>query len=222
VTWTLPNILTLMRLLAAPMLALVFVLVPRPLADWIALGLFVGAAVTDWIDGRLARKWRQVSAFGTMLDPIADKAIVVIALALVMALSGLDALIVIPATIILFREVLVSGLREFLGADAARLSVTRLAKWKTSVQMAALALLLLSLGLQEVHYYLYRALEPAEYAARLQSGTTDWNGTWRVVQGGWLAAVTGIGLFWLAAALTAMTGWDYFRKAVTVLPEDGA
>ncbi|MBD3624120.1 MAG: CDP-diacylglycerol--glycerol-3-phosphate 3-phosphatidyltransferase, partial [Rhodobacteraceae bacterium] len=141
---TLPNVLTVVRLLAAPAFALVFVVLPRPVADWLALVLFVGAAATDYLDGWLARKWGQVSAFGRMLDPIADKAMVVIALAVLMGLSGLNPWVLIPAAMILFREVFVSGLREFLGADAGKLAVTKLAKWKTTVQMVAIPLLLLA------------------------------------------------------------------------------
>ena len=75
-SWSLPNVLTVLRLLAAPAVPLAFLLLPRPLADWAALLLFVGAALTDWVDGYLARAWRQESRFGAMLDPIADKAMV--------------------------------------------------------------------------------------------------------------------------------------------------
>lgn len=140
--WNLPNILTVARLLAAPMVALVYVLLPRGQADLVALVLFAGASATDWLDGYLARAWGQESRFGAMLDPIADKAMVVIALAAVMGLSGMSGWIVVPAAFILFREVFVSGLREFLGHLAGTLKVTRLAKWKTTVQMVAVSLLL--------------------------------------------------------------------------------
>src|SRR5690606_17421410 len=84
--WTIPNLLTVLRLLAAPGVALAFVVFPRPLADWIAMSLFVMAALTDYVDGRLARAWQQESAFGRMLDPIADKAMVIIALAVIIGL----------------------------------------------------------------------------------------------------------------------------------------
>ena len=113
--WNLPNILTIMRLLAAPMVAMIFIVVDRPFADFIALVLFVVAALTDFLDGYLARKWHQESNFGRMLDPLADKAMGVIALAILTALSQLEYWIVIPAVIIMFREIFVSGLREFLG-----------------------------------------------------------------------------------------------------------
>ena len=187
---TLPNILTVARLLAAPAFALVYVLMPRPLADWAALVLFVAAAATDYLDGYLARRWDQVSGFGRMLDPIADKAMVVIALAVLMGLSGLDPVVLLPAAAILFREVFVSGLREFLGADAGRLKVTKLAKWKTTVQMVAIPLLLAGGSLQ--------------------------------ISGGPLAGFVwgaGLILLWLAAALTLVTGFDYFKKSLPYLRE---
>ena len=146
-TWTVPNILTLLRLLAAPGVAVMFLYFHRPWADWFALILFILAAVTDWFDGYLARLWKQESKFGAMLDPIADKAMVVIALVVLTGYSGMNPWLILPATVILFREVFVSGLREYLGADAGRLKVTKLAKWKTTTQMIAIAVLFLGTGL---------------------------------------------------------------------------
>jgi CDP-diacylglycerol--glycerol-3-phosphate 3-phosphatidyltransferase len=140
-TWNLPNILTVFRLLCAPGVALVFLILPRPLADWVALILFVAASLTDFIDGYLARKWDQMSKFGAMLDPIADKAMVVTAIAVLTMLHGVNPLIVIPAAFILLRETFVSGLREFLGDTAGTLKVTKLAKWKTTFQMVSIAVL---------------------------------------------------------------------------------
>jgi CDP-diacylglycerol--glycerol-3-phosphate 3-phosphatidyltransferase len=141
--WTVPNVLTIFRVLAAPLVALVFVAVDRPLADWLAFILFVVAALTDFVDGLLARRWNQVSEIGKMLDPIADKAMVIIALAVLTALFGLSFWYVVPAAMILLREVLVSGLREYLGD--VKLPVTQLAKWKTTAQMVAIGWLLLFL-----------------------------------------------------------------------------
>jgi len=149
--WTLPNTLTVFRLLAAPVVALAFLALPRPHADWVALILFLGAALTDYADGRLARARDQVSRFGAMLDPIADKAMAVIALAMLLALQGATAVLVVPAVAILFREVFVSGLRGFLGDIAGKLNVTPLAKWKTLAQMLAIALLFAQ-GLLD-HYF---------------------------------------------------------------------
>lgn len=193
-TWNLPNILTVLRLVSAPALALVFVVLPRPLSDWTALALFVGAAVTDWCDGYLARRWNQISRFGAMLDPIADKAMVITALALLLGLFELDPWLLVPSTVVLFREVFVSGLREFLGSDAHRLKVTQLAKWKTTVQMVAITLLLLSLALGG-------HAGPAASAAAM------------------VTRLAGLATFWIAAVLTAVTGWDYYVKSLPFLTE---
>ena len=104
-TWNIPNILTVLRLLAAPGVAVMFLYFTRPYADWFALLLFVAAAVTDWFDGFLARAWKQETKLGTMLDPIADKAMVVIALMIIVGYSSMSPWLVLPATVILFREV---------------------------------------------------------------------------------------------------------------------
>ena len=116
-TWTIPNILTTLRLLAAPGTAVMFLYFNRPWADWFALVLFLGAAITDYFDGYLARLWKQESKFGAMLDPIADKAMVVIALLVITGFSGMNPWLLLPSTVIMFREVFISGLREFLGDD---------------------------------------------------------------------------------------------------------
>jgi cardiolipin synthase len=100
--WTLPNILTTLRMLAAPGVAVMFLYFHRPWADWLALALFVGAAITDYFDGYLARLWKQESKFGAMLDPIADKAMVVIALVVITGFSGMNPWILLPATLIIF------------------------------------------------------------------------------------------------------------------------
>ncbi len=114
--WTIPNILTTLRLLAAPGVAIMFLYFARPWADWFAMMLFIGAAhhrLFRRLPGaRLETGKRQ---FGAMLDPIADKAMVVIALLVITGFSGMDPWILLPATVILFREIFVSGLREFLG-----------------------------------------------------------------------------------------------------------
>ena len=209
--WTVPNILTVGRLLAAPALPLAFVLLLRPWSDAVAFVLFVGAAATDWFDGYLARKWKEVSRFGAMLDPIADKAMVIIATAMLMGLFDLDALVIVPAAIILFREVFVSGLREFLGQEASGLQVTKLAKWKTTVQMVAVSVLLLHGALA------VQAGVAAERAAAQGIGD-PWDSAWTM-----LALTTfwgGIVLLWAAAALTAITGWDYFSKARPLLGDE--
>ena len=139
---TIPNLLTIGRVVAAPLVIAVFLIISRPAADWIAFLLFAVAARTAFLDGRLARKWGQVSGFGRMLDPIADKEMVMVAGALLLTLYELDPLVAAPLTLILMREVLVSGLREYLNG-AEILSVTTLAKWKTTARMVAIGLLLL-------------------------------------------------------------------------------
>ncbi|WP_375174816.1 CDP-diacylglycerol--glycerol-3-phosphate 3-phosphatidyltransferase [Pseudooceanicola sp.] len=217
---TVPNILTLFRLLAAPGVVVAFLLLPRPYADWLAFALFVGASLTDYLDGYLARRWNQISRIGTMLDPIADKAMVAVALLALAVWSPLAHLAVLPGAIILFREVFVSGLREFLGNVAGTLKVTQLAKWKTTVQMVAIALLLAqgafntSLGMAAF------GMDGETISAILDGREADplniQGKVFRTEWGGYL----GIGLLWLAAVLTAISGWDYFAKARAHLGED--
>jgi cardiolipin synthase len=202
--WTIPNTLTVLRLLAAPGVAVMFLYFNRPWADWLALTLFIGAAVTDWFDGYLARLWKQESRFGAMLDPIADKAMVVIAIMVITGYSGMNPWLILPATVILFREVFVSGLREYLGARAKELKVTNLAKWKTTAQMVSIAILFLGTGLE--------FLEAGGRAPRAGEGMLPDDYTWSAV-----ATYAGLVLIWVAAALTALTGWDYFRKAMPYL-----
>ncbi|MFW5641909.1 MAG: CDP-diacylglycerol--glycerol-3-phosphate 3-phosphatidyltransferase [Roseicyclus sp.] len=218
--WNLPNSLSVLRLLAAPMLGIVFLILPRPVADWIALLLFVFASLTDYVDGWLARRWNQVSRFGAMLDPIADKAMVVIALAVLLGLHGISDWTLIPVTAILFREVFVSGLREFLGARAGLLKVTPLAKWKTTVQMVAIALIFVW-GLFD-HYFIMQTLGMSgEIVSGILAGEIeDAVGlTWKYY-GLIAASYGGLGLLWVAAGLTLVTGWDYFRKATPYLRDD--
>ncbi len=225
--WNIPNILTVMRLVAAPGVAILFLYFQRPVADWFALVLFVSAAITDFLDGYLARLWKQESKFGAMLDPIADKAMVIIALVVIVGLSTadklvMDAWILLPATIILFREVFVSGLREFLGDSAGTLKVTNLAKYKTTVQMIAIAVLFAK-GVFE-HYYLnlVQGMDAEIYEGVMAGTIEDVNGVvtyWKVMNGTWSVGVV---LLWVAAVLTAVTGWDYFVKARPFLKEPEA
>lgn len=216
--WNLPNTLTVLRLIAAPGVALAFVIFTRPTADVVALILFVFAALTDFFDGYFARLWRQESRFGAMLDPIADKAMVIITLAVVIGLSGLNPWVLIPAAFILFREVFVSGLREFLGDQSKALKVTKLAKWKTTAQMVAIPVLMVS-GYLETHHELeYYAMLPEAYETAM-SGGDDPTGIRTLAQSAYVAAIIGIVLLWIASILTVITGWDYFRKALPFLAE---
>jgi CDP-diacylglycerol--glycerol-3-phosphate 3-phosphatidyltransferase len=219
-TWTLPNILTVLRLLAAPGVAVMFLYFTRPYADWAALALFIIASVTDWFDGYLARAWGQETKLGAMLDPIADKAMVVVALMVIVGYSSMSPWLVLPATVILFREVFVSGLREFLGDTAGTLKVTKLAKWKTTFQMVAIAVLFAQ-GVFE--HYLGMSIFGMDHtlAEAILTGTEeDLHGLrWKHTGMVW-AGNGGLILLWIAAALTAITGWDYFRKALPHLKEE--
>ena len=202
-TWTIPNILTILRLLAAPGVPLMFLYFHRPWADWAALTLFLLAALTDWFDGYLARAWNQQSRFGAAMDPIADKAMVVIALVVITGYSGMNPWLILPVTVILFREIFVSGLRESLGENASKLAVTKVAKWKTMTQMVAISVLFLGTGLA----YVENGRPPLVGEVVLPGELT------------WSSVATGLGLIliWIAAGLTAYTGFDYFRKAMPYL-----
>ena len=140
--FTLPNVLTLSRIVIIPLLVAAFYL-PHPWAEWTAFGLFTVASVTDYFDGHLARRWQQMSAFGRFLDPIADKLLVAITLMMLVAFDRLGMPALVPALIILAREILVSGLREFLAGLSVSVPVSRLAKWKTGIQMVAIGVLLI-------------------------------------------------------------------------------
>jgi cardiolipin synthase len=139
---TLPNLLTLSRVVVIPLLVGTFFL-DKPLANWLACALFTAAALTDFLDGYLARSWDQVTRFGRFLDPVADKIMVAAVLFMMVALDWISGWLVLAALVILIREILVSGLREFLAEINIGVPVSRLAKWKTALQMIAIALLLL-------------------------------------------------------------------------------
>jgi CDP-diacylglycerol--glycerol-3-phosphate 3-phosphatidyltransferase len=218
--WTLPNTLTILRLLAAPGVVVMFFSFHRPMADWFALALFVGAAITDFFDGYLARLWKQESKFGAMMDPIADKAMVVIAIMVITGYSGMNPWLILPATIILFREVGVSGLREFLGDKARLLQVTRLAKWKTTAQMVAIAVLFLGTGLEHLEGIARQGMTPDQYAEAVSAGLADPIRSCGARGCSSLATLIGLALIWVAAALTALTGWDYFRKSLPHLRDE--
>ncbi|GAB6051530.1 CDP-diacylglycerol--glycerol-3-phosphate 3-phosphatidyltransferase [Magnetospira thiophila] len=138
---TLPNILTITRILAIPVVIGLFFL-PYPLNHWAPFGVFTYAAITDFFDGYLARAWNQQSAFGRMFDPIADKLLVAAVLLMLVGFERLGGLHILPAAVILCREILVSGLREVLAEARVGLPVSLLAKWKTTLQILALGFLM--------------------------------------------------------------------------------
>jgi cardiolipin synthase len=138
---SLPNLLTYGRLVAVPVVA-GLILWGGDAARWTALALFIGAAVTDFFDGYLARRWAQQSALGRMLDPIADKVLVAAVLLVLAADRTIDGAHLWAGIIILSREVLVSGLREFLAELQVSVPVTKVAKWKTTVQLIAIGFLI--------------------------------------------------------------------------------
>ncbi|MDJ0826391.1 MAG: CDP-diacylglycerol--glycerol-3-phosphate 3-phosphatidyltransferase [Rhodobacter sp.] len=211
--WTIPNILTLLRLIAAPGVAVMFLYFARPWADWFAMLLFVTASATDYIDGYLARAWKQESAFGAMMDPIADKAMVVIALLVITGFSGMNPWILLPATMIIFREIFVSGMREYLGARMGHLKVTNLAKYKTFAQMVALTVLFAT-GIFE-HELIERTVGMDEMIVmQIMAGELPdtvglrWNAF--AAQWSWWGGTV---LLWVAAILTLWTGLDYYLKS---------
>lgn len=133
-----PNLLTVGRVAAVPALAAAFYL-PGDIGKWTTCFIFSIAAITDFLDGYLARSWSMQSSFGRMLDPIADKLLVGAA---ILMLVHFDRAPILPSLVILCREIIVSGLREFLAELQVSLPVSRLAKWKTAFQMIALGFLL--------------------------------------------------------------------------------
>ena len=179
-----PNILTIGRIILVPIFILTFYL-PGPLGDWIPFFLFVLACFTDFLDGLLARLYKEESKLGELLDPIADKIIVASALVLLIMEGTIINYEVIAAIIILIREILISGLREFLAKVQVIMPVSSLAKFKTFIQMFAIATLL-----------------------------TGESGNKLINFGDYNAHSIGIILLWLAAFLTLYTGYDYVKKGI--------
>ena len=179
-----PNILTIGRIITVPFFVLAFYL-PGFYGDLTACVLFVIASFTDFLDGMLARMMGEESKLGELLDPIADKIIVATALILLVMSGTIRHYEVIAAIIILTREILISGLREFLARGQIQLPVTNLAKLKTFLQMVAIALLLTG--------------ETGNKIMNFQ----DYN-----------AQTIGIILLWLSAFLTLYTGYEYLRKGI--------
>src|SRR3954470_3687519 len=151
--FALPNALTIMRIVLVPVFAVAFVM-PGDVARLVAFAVFALAGISDWLDGFAARKLKAGSDFGRMLDPIADKVLVAVALMMLVAegtfpryntATGMLSLVkLVPALIILTREILVSGLREFLAGTRVSVPVTNVAKFKTAVQMIAIGAMILT------------------------------------------------------------------------------
>ena len=183
-TPNLPNLLTLSRIAAIPVLV-GLVALRTPGGDVAAMLVFAAAGITDYLDGRIARTRKMLSDLGRMLDPIADKLLVGATLMVLAGHGRLPYHGLFPAIVILCREILVSGLREYLAGLAVGLPVTRLAKWKTGLQMAALGTLLAG----------------DDGAAVLHLGFLP-------------VGLIGTAMLWAAAALTLITGWDYLRAGL--------
>ena len=179
-----PNILTIGRILIVPFFVLAFYL-PGFYGDFTALILFIVASFTDFLDGMLARLLGQESKLGELLDPIADKIIVATALILLVMDGTIRNYEVIAAIIILIREILISGLREFLAKGQVVMQVTSLSKLKTFIQMVSIAILLTGDSGNKIINF------------------QDYN-----------AQTIGIVLLWLSAFLTLYTGYDYLRKGI--------
>ncbi len=179
-----PNILTIGRIIIVPIFVLTF-FIPGFFGDLIPFFLFVIASFTDYLDGLLARLFKEESKLGELLDPIADKILVAAALILLVMNSTIKDYEVIAAIIILTREILISGLREFLAKGSITMRVTSLSKLKTFIQMVSIAILLTG--------------ESGNRIIDFQ----DYN-----------AQTVGIILLWLSAFLTLYTGYDYLRKGI--------
>lgn len=177
---TLPNILTLSRIVTVPLLV-AFLWWPEWRGGYaVAFAIYCLMGITDYFDGYLARAQGTVSKLGIFLDPIADKIMVAAVILMLVGKGVIADLHLIAALVILVREIAVSGLREFLGGIQVSVPVSRLAKWKTALQLAALGALILAGALP------------------------DWRWIW----------LLGLSALWGAAALTAITGWDYLRAGL--------
>lgn len=193
VNW--PNLLTFGRILAVPVVVALLFWDKEHWMRWAALAVFVAAGITDYLDGYLARALSQHSSLGQMLDPIADKLLVAATLLMLVADGSIRSWTLWAAIVILCREILVSGLREFLAGVSVSLPVSRLAKAKTAVQLVALGFLIAG---------------PAGDALLAQLGLVRALG----LDGLDPTGGVGRGLLWIAAAVTLITGWDYMRAGL--------
>jgi len=170
---SLPNLLTLSRIVAVPVL-IALLWTPDELLYGLAFGLYLVVAITDWLDGYLARRMGIVSKLGAFLDPIADKFMVAAVLMMLVAVQLIAGVHVIAAIVILLRELLVSGLREYLAGSQVSVPVSRLAKWKTTFQMIAQAALILAVAVPGGPWMLWLGLASLWLAAAL-TVVTGWD-----------------------------------------------
>lgn len=170
-----PNLITVARIAAVPALVLCLFFLEEPTGRIAAFALFAAASLSDWLDGYLARAWQQHSAFGAMLDPIADKLLVGATLLMLVYDQTITGVSIFAAAIILCREILVSGLREYLAGLNVKVLVTQLAKYKTVVQMIALALLLIGPALAPTYPDITTAGISLLWAAALLTLWTGWD-----------------------------------------------
>lgn len=139
--YSLPNLLTYARIIAVPLVAAFLFLPQEHWARWAAFTIYAMAGVTDYLDGYLARSWNLQSALGRMLDPIADKLLIAVCLLMLVGVNTISGISIVAAIIILSREILVSGLREYLAELKVSIPVSRVAKWKTTMQIIAVGFL---------------------------------------------------------------------------------
>jgi cardiolipin synthase len=181
---SIPNALTLFRILVIP-IVIGFFYLQSELGSWIAAIFFLLACITDYLDGYLARVLQQETSLGSFLDPVADKLLIASCLLMLAGFNRIEGLSLIPAVIILCREILVSGLREFLAQTSVPMPVTNLAKWKTTLQMFALGFLIWGNP--------FPSIIPLPVVAEIA--------------------------LWLSAALTLITGYDYFIRGIKHIHE---
>ncbi len=191
-----PNLLTTLRIILIPVIIVSFYM-PSRITNIIVASLFMLASITDYFDGYLARSLKVQSNFGKCLDPIADKLLVSVSLIMLVNFSEQNTIILIPSIIIICREIMVSGLREFLATLNVGVPVTRLAKWKTALQMMAItALLLAGRGSEYVYNEIMDIVEAEEFV--------------RINFEGYIQKLGEICLC-ISAVLTVITGYIYFK-----------
>ncbi|MCY4307797.1 MAG: CDP-diacylglycerol--glycerol-3-phosphate 3-phosphatidyltransferase [Rhodobacteraceae bacterium] len=199
-TITIPTILSIIRLFAGFLILLGFLFLARPVADILAFVVFACAATTDFIDGYIARKFNMVSELGKILDSIADKILVTMAWIIIITYYEFNSWIILPIGLIIFRELFISGLREYLASKSLNLQVTFIAKLKTTLQMIAISLTFFSgIIVDGSSSFTAFLLQPVA-----GSGTT-------------LMDMACIVLIWLSAIQTIYTGLEYFKTALGLM-----